>query len=109
MRALILTLLLSTFSYGQDLSIVHFNYKWNTHNQYDNLEKLKGVRVKYAYVEEQSDALQASIKASPTLILFKDNRPVARFEADLTMRIQETLEEIQEIIDRHKESKRKST
>ncbi len=108
MRTLLLALLFTAFSYGQDLSIVHFNYKWNTHNQYKNLEKLKGVRVQYAFVEEQSDALQASIKASPTLILFKDNRPVARFEADLTMRIQETLEEIQEVIDRHK-SIRKST
>ena len=109
MRTLLLALLFTTFSYSQDLSIVHFNYKWNTHNQYDNLERLKGVKVQYAYVEEQSDALQSSIKAAPTIILYKEGRPVAKFEANISMTIQETLKEIQEIIDKHKESKRKST
>ena len=108
MRTLLLALLFTTFSYGQDLSIVHFNYEWNTQNQFRNLERLKGVKVQYAYVEQQSDALQASIKAAPTIILYKDGRPVAKFEANLSMRIQETLEEIQEVIDRHK-SIRKST
>jgi len=108
MRTLLLALLFTAFSYGQDLSIVHFNYEWNTQNQFRNLERLKGVRVQYAYVEQQSDALQASIKAAPTIILYKDGRPVAKFEANLSMRIQETLEEIQEVIDRHK-SIRKST
>ena len=108
MRALLLALLFTTFSYSQDLSIVHFNYEWNTANQYRNLERLKGVKVQYAYVEQQSDALKASIKAAPTIILYKNGRPVAKFEANLSMRIQETLEEIQEVIDRHK-SIRKST
>ena len=108
MRTLLLALLFTTFSYGQDLSIVHFNYKWNTHNQYDNLDRLKGVKVQYAYVEEQGDALQKSIKAAPTIILYKNGRPVAKFEANISMRIQETLKEIQEVIDRHK-STRKST
>jgi len=109
MRTLLLALLFTTFSYGQDLSIVHFNYKWNTHNQYDNLNRLKDVKVQYAYVEEQGEALQASIKAAPTIILYKDGRPVAKFEANLSMRIQETLKEIQEVINRHKSARRKTT
>ena len=108
MRTLLLALLFTTFSYGQDLSIVHFNYKWNTQNQFRNLEKLKNVKVQYAYVEEQGDAIQKSIKAAPTIILYKDGRPVAKFEANLSMRIQETLDEIQEVINRHK-SARKET
>ena len=108
MRTLLLALLFTEFSYGQDLSIVHFNYEWNTQNQFRNLERLKGVKVQYAYVEQQSDALKASIKAAPTIILYKDGRPVAKFEANISMRIQETLKEIQEVIDRHK-STRKST
>ena len=63
------------------ISIVHFNYEWNTANQYRNLDRLKGVKVQYAYVEQQSDALKASIKAAPTIIIYKDGRPVAKFEA----------------------------
>lgn len=108
MRTLLLALLFTTFSYGQDLSIVHFNYEWNTANQYRNLDRLKGVKVQYAYVEQQSDALKASIKAAPTIIIYKDGRPVAKFEAGLRMKIEETLEEIQEVINKHK-STRKST
>ena len=72
MRTLLLALLFTTFSYGQDLSIVHFNYKWNTQNQFRNLERLKDVKVQYAYVEEQGDAIQNSIKAAPTIILYKN-------------------------------------
>ena len=108
MRTLLLALLFTSFSYSQDLSLVHFNYEWNSQNQYRNLERLKGVKVQYAFVEQQSDALKASIRATPTLILYKDNRPVAKLEAGLSMRIEETLEEIQAIIDKHR-SIRKST
>ena len=41
MRTLLLALLFTAFSYGQDLSIVHFNYEWNTQNQFRNLDCIK--------------------------------------------------------------------
>ena len=102
MRLLILALLFSVFSYGQDITTVHFNYKWNESNTYNRLERLKHTKVQYAYVEEQSENLKRSIKSVPTIVIYLENKPIARFEAGLTMKINVTLDSIQAIIDKHK-------
>jgi len=102
MRLLILALLFSVFSYGQEITTVHFNYKWNENNTYNRLERLKNTKVQYAYVEEQSDNLKRSIKSVPTIVVYLENKPIARFEAGLTMKINVTLDSIQAIIDKHK-------
>jgi len=102
MRTLILALLFTAFSYGQDISIVHFNYEWNNANAYKGLEKLRNVNVQYAYVEQQTDALKQSIKSVPTINIYKNQRTMAKFEAGLKMKIEATLEDIQETINRLK-------
>jgi len=102
MRLLILALLISVFSYGQEITTVHFNYKWNESNTYNRLERLKNTKVQYAYVEEQSESLKRSIKSVPTIVVFLENKPIARFEAGLTMKINVSLDSIQAIIDKHK-------
>ena len=102
MRLLILALLFSVFSYGQEITTVHFNYKWNESNAYNRLERLKNTKVQYAYVEEQSENLKRSIKSVPTIVLYLENKPIARFEAGLTMRISVSLDSIQSIVDKYK-------
>ncbi len=102
MRVLILALLFSVFSYGQEITTVHFNYKWNESNAYNRLERLKNTKVQYAYVEEQSENLKRSIKSVPTIVVYLENKPIARFEAGLTMKINVSLDSIQTIIDKHK-------
>jgi len=102
MRLLILALLFSVFSYGQEITTVHFNYKWNESNTYNRLDRLKNTKVQYAYVEEQSENLKRSIKSVPTIVIYLENKPIARFEAGLTMKINVSLDSIQAIIDKHK-------
>ena len=102
MRILILALLFSVFSYGQDITTVHFNYKWNERNSYKNLERLRNTKVQYAYVEDQSDAIKRSIKSVPTIVIYKNNSPVSRLEAGLTMEITVRLDSIQAIINKHR-------
>tara|TARA_Y100001937_G_C7111930_1_gene328056 strand:+ start:1174 stop:1494 length:321 start_codon:yes stop_codon:yes gene_type:complete len=97
---LILSLLLSFNAYSQDLTVVHFNYKWNSENQYRGLDRLRNVKVQYAYVEDQSELLQKSIKSVPTIIIYKDGKPAARFEAGLQMRITAKLEDLQELLNK---------
>ena len=103
MRVLILALLISCFSYGQDITTVHFNYKWNQGNAYKGLDRLKHTKVQYAYVEDQSDIIKKSIKSVPTIVIYKNSKPVAKFEAGLTMEISVRLDSIQAIINRHKD------
>ena len=62
MRLLILALLFSVFSYGQEITTVHFNYKWNENNSFSKLDRLKSTKVQYAFVEDQSDNIKKSIK-----------------------------------------------
>ena len=108
MRVLILALLLSTFTYGQDISIVHFNYEWNSGRAYKGLDRLRNVKVQYAYIEQQSDAIRKSIKSVPTIVIYKDGKPIEVIEGGLKMKIEMTLEELQEVINKYR-AKRKET
>ena len=101
MRLLILALLFCGFSYGQDVTTIHFNYKWNTKNEYKSLNKLKNTRVQYAYVEDQSDLIKQSIKSVPTIMVYRGNKPVAKFEAGLTMKIVVPLDSLQKVINKY--------
>ena len=77
----ILFLFLSSFAYSQDVTVVHFNYKWTQKNDYSKLK---------------------SIKSVPTIIIYKGDKPVARFEAGLSMKIEIPLDKLQEIVNRYK-------
>jgi len=97
-------LLLLTFSiYSQDVSVIHFNYKWNQKNDYNKLQSIRRANVSKAFVEEQKAELQASIKSVPVIIIFRKGKPVARLEAGLSMKIETRLEEIQELVDRYQD------
>ena len=100
---LILFLSLSTFAFSQDVTVVHFNYEWNSRNGFKKLDNLKSAKVQYAYIENQSKNLQESIKSVPTIIIYKGDKPVARFEAGLCMKIEIPLDKLQEIVNRHKD------
>ena len=99
---LILSLFISSFAFSQDITVVHFNYEWNSRNGYKKLDNLKSAKVQYAFVEEQGKKLQQTIKSVPTIIIYKGDQPVARFEAGLSMKIEIPLEKLQEIVNRYK-------
>jgi len=103
MKNFILTLILfiSSFAFSQDVTVVHFNYEWNSRNGFKKLDNLKSAKVQYAYVESQSKSLRESIKSVPTIIIYKGDKPVARFEAGLSMKIEIELDKLQEIVNRH--------
>ena len=103
MKNLITTLLLFlTLSvYSQNVTVVHFNYKWNQKNDYSKLKSIKRASVSKAFVEEQGEDLKNSIKSVPVIIIFRNNKPVARIEAGLSMKIEAELEDIQELVDRN--------
>lgn len=99
---LILSLFISSFAFSQDITAVHFNYEWNSRNGFKKLDNLKSAKVQYAFVEEQGKKLQETIKSVPTIIIYKGDQPVARFEAGLSMKIEIPLEKLQEIVNRYK-------
>ena len=100
---LILSLLFSFSAFAQDLTLVHFNYKWNERNGYKGLERLRNVKVQYAFVEDQSESLQSSITSVPTIVIYMDGRPKARFEAGLQMKITTDIVDLQNLINELKD------
>ena len=99
---LILSLFISSFAFSQDVTVVHFNYQWNSHNGFKKLDNLKSAKVQYTYVENQGKKLRESIKSVPTIIIYKGDRPVARFEAGLSMKIEIEFDKLQEIVNKYK-------
>lgn len=99
-----LILLLSVFiSYSQTFTLVEINAKWNQLNKVD-LPKIEGVKTIYTYLEDQSAELQSRIKAVPVIILYKDNKPVKQWTANLSFKLNITKEEIEHAIRENKQT-----
>tara|TARA_R100001163_G_scaffold65506_1_gene62978 strand:+ start:3645 stop:3968 length:324 start_codon:yes stop_codon:yes gene_type:complete len=92
---LILTLLVSGYTYSQDVTILHINAKWNTSNDY-NLDRIRNAKVLKVFLEEQKADFKAQIKSVPTIVLIgKDGKPKGQWSAGLSFKLEVPLEEIQ--------------
>ena len=97
---LIVLILLANSSFGQ-IKVKHFNAEWNKVNGVDWIMKLKDCNTKeYIDIAKDPEAQKKyKIAVVPTIIIFKDNEEVARFQADLSFKMLATREEVQEEID----------
>ena len=96
----ILLMLICNTSFGQ-IQVVVFNAAWNEANKVDWAHDLEDVQT-YSYIDVSKDVeLQKKHKIAvvPTIIIFKDNEEVKRFQADLSFKMVATREEVQEEID----------
>ena len=97
---IIIFMIIAGTSYGQ-IQVTVFNASWNEANKVDWAYKLEDVET-YAYVDISKDVeLQKKHKIAvvPTIIIFKDDEEVKRFQADLSFKMTATREEVQEEID----------
>jgi hypothetical protein len=109
MKSLInLILLLFAFvSYSQTFTLVEINAKWNQSNKVD-LPKIENVKTIYTYLEDQKKEIQERIKAVPVIILYKDNKPVKQWTANLSFKLNLTKEEIEYAIRENKQTYQRS-
>ena len=97
---LILFMLIAGTSFSQ-VQIAVFNAEWNEANKVEWVHELKEVNT-ISYIDVSKDTeLQKKHKIAvvPTIIIFKDDEEVARFQADLSFKMVATREEVQEEID----------
>ena len=97
---IILFILIANVSFGQ-MKIMHLNAGWNSANDVEWFSKLTDCKTKShtdiaTNVEAQT---KYKIAVVPTIIIFKDEEEVARFQADLSFKMVATREEVQEEID----------
>jgi len=96
----LLFILISSNASGQ-IQIAQFNAGWNKANEVPWIEKLKDCQtIMYIDISTQKELQKKhKIAVIPTIIIFKDDVEVARFQADLSFKMVATREEVQEEID----------
>jgi len=83
------------------IQVTQFNAGWNSANEVGWIQTLEDCKT-ISYVDiskETSLATKHKIAVIPTIIIFKDDVEVARFQADLSFKMVATKEEVQEEID----------
>ena len=83
------------------IQVAQFNASWNSANEVAWTQKLTDCNtISYVDISKQADmAKKHKIAVIPTIIIFKDDVEVARFQADLSFKMLATREEVQEEID----------
>tara|TARA_R110001599_G_scaffold322053_1_gene532990 strand:- start:17 stop:370 length:354 start_codon:yes stop_codon:yes gene_type:complete len=97
---IIIFMIIAGTSHGQ-IQVTVFNASWNEANEVKWAYDLEDVQT-YSYIDVSKDVeLQKKHKIAvvPTIIIFKDDEEVARFQADLSFKMVATREEVQEEID----------
>jgi|TARA_R100000329_G_scaffold146403_1_gene132891 hypothetical protein len=101
---IILFILFGFSASAQDVTVIHFNYKWNDRNSY-NIRGLKNAKLQYAWLEEQPESVKSGIKTVPVVVILKNGKVKGQFAADLSFEIKATREEIQDFINKVVEDK----
>ena len=97
---ILLFVLISGNAFGQ-IQVAQFNASWNKANEVDWVFKLKDCEtISYVDINTQKEMQKKhKIAVIPTIIIFKDDVEVARFQADLSFKMVATRKEVQEEID----------
>ena len=100
MKKLLFILMLFSGTIFAQIEATHFNAGWNEANNvpwFMDLDcKTKGHT---DIAKNPEEATKHKIAVVPTIIIFKDEEEVARFQADLSFKMLATREEVQEEID----------
>jgi hypothetical protein len=84
--------------FSQEYTILQINAQWNEVNKVQLPKKINGAKVLYAYLEEQNESIRKKIKAVPTILVYKNNIPIAQFEAGIDLKLHIKEEDILEVI-----------
>ena len=79
--------LVASFVYSQDVTVLQINAEWNKRNNYD-LSNITGATVKFSYLKDQPKDVQKSIVAVPVIVILdKKGRVRMQYVADISLKI----------------------
>ena len=79
--------LVASFVYSQDVTVLQINAEWNKRNNYD-LSGITGATVKFSYLKDQPKDVQKSIVAVPVIVIMdKKGRVRMQYVADISLKI----------------------
>ena len=88
-----------TYTCDEDICVVEFNASWNSTNNVEWLGKLSDVGTKRILIDKGSWQKDFSIVVTPTIIIFVEGKETKRYQANIMMEMEATLEEVQDKID----------
>lgn len=92
--------LVASFVYSQDVTVLQINAEWNKRNNYD-LSGITGATVKFSYLKDQPKDIQKSIIAVPVIVIMdKKGRVRMQYVADISLKIKVGNLDIQNNVDR---------
>ena len=97
---LVILLMLFAGNAFSQIQVAQFNAEWNKTNEVTWINKLADCEtISYVDINTQKEMQKThKIAVIPTIIIFKDDVEVARFQADLSFKMVATKEEVQEEI-----------
>jgi len=82
-----------------DITVLQINAHWNRNNDID-LNGLTGCKVQYGLLERQSEQLKKQIQYVPVVVIYKGNKAVRQWSADLSFKLNIDIKEIQQVVDK---------
>jgi hypothetical protein len=95
----LILLLFTSISFSQEMTVLYMNSTWNSRNDYKDVDKLKRAKILKVNFEDQPVSIRQAIRSVPAIIVLKDGRPVATWQADLSMKLKVRYEDVQDVID----------
>ena len=96
--ALLLLMFACCTMYSQEYVLLEINSEWNWSNK-AKVDKIEGVTYKAAYLEQQTLSFKKKVKSVPLVILYKDGKPIKRWQADLSFKLIITKEQVLKAIE----------
>ena len=93
-------ILLSLYSQAQEYSLLEINAKWNASNNLPHKE-LSGLKINFAWLEDQPNPIKQSVKSVPMLILLHDGRAVHQWQAGIDFKLHVTEEDVVKALEKN--------
>ena len=84
---------------AQEYTVLHINSSWNYKNDFKDLNKIKGAKIVKALLEDQKPSVRQQIKAVPVIFIYRDRSVIGRWDADISLKIKVSYEDMQKVID----------
>ena len=99
-KILTLIILLFTLSVTSQIQVIQFNANWNTANGVKWLDQLTDCKVKEICIVADKDAQSKyKIVVVPTIIVLNHGEEVKRYQANIMMKMEAKLEDVQNLVD----------
>jgi len=100
MKSILITLLLlvSTTLTAQEIKVIQINADWNNVNTRLDLDQLEGCNYQFGWLKHQPPNIQNELSSVPVVLIFKGDKLVKKYEANISLKLNTPLDEIQQTI-----------